>query len=93
MDELNEVMINEDGTEAELVLVEDVDEIEAVETGKGWKIGAAIGGIALAGFGIYKGVKWVVNKRKIKKAKADQVDEDEVIGTEAELVLVEDVDE
>lgn len=88
MEEMNDVMLIENEND-ELALVDEVDEIEAAETGNGWKIGAAIGGLALAGFGIYKGVKWIAKKIKNKKAEAEQIDEDDVIDAD----VVEEVEE
>ena len=88
MDEMNEVMINEDEN-VEMVIVDEVEEIEMVDTGKGWKIGAAIGGIALAGFGIYKGAKWIAKKIKAKKDTAVQINEAEVIEADFEEEIEE----
>ena len=57
----NEIIMNEEVIEA----AEDV----VVTTGSktGWKIAGGVGLLALAGYGLYKGGKWVVGKIKAKK--------------------------
>ena len=59
------------------VMSNELDEVMFVaesitpKTGKGLKIAGGVGVTALAGFGIYKGIKWAAAKIKAKKEKEE----------------------
>ena len=55
----------------EIIMADEVIEVTedmiSSGSGKGWKIAGGVGLLALAGFGLYKGGKWIAGKIKAKK--------------------------
>lgn len=55
----NEIIMNNE-------VIETTEEL-VTSSGNGWKIAGGVGLLALAGFGLYKGGKWIAAKIKAKK--------------------------